>query len=98
MPADYCGGFTIDNIDQFGTLEQINVSFDDPAWDSATTCIYYGDASIGSSAAASASAYAIREAIGNVDSSATVIGSAFRIRVSSGAISGNATASADGWI
>lgn len=64
MPADYCGAFTIDDIDQFGTLEQILVSFDDPAWNSTSTCIFYGDASISGVASASANGYAIRNASG----------------------------------
>lgn len=52
MPVDYCGPFTIDTIDDFGTLEQINVSFDNAVWASADTCIHYTSGSVTSNGTA----------------------------------------------
>jgi hypothetical protein len=95
MPADYCGGFTIDNIDQFGTLEQINVSFDNPVWDSATTCIYYGDASITASASVNADGDAIRNGIASVSCTATVASNGIRIRTTQGSITASGSVSAN---
>ena len=66
MPADYCGAFSIDSIDQFGTLEQILISFDDPIWNSANTCILYGDGSVTANASASANGIRTREGVGSV--------------------------------
>jgi hypothetical protein len=95
MPADYCGGFTIDNIDQFGTLEQINVSFDDPVWNSATTCIYYGDASITASASVGADGDVIRNGIASISCTATVVSDSIRIRTTQGFITASGSVSAD---
>jgi hypothetical protein len=67
MPADYCGPFTIDDIDLFGTLEQINVSFDDPIWNSADTCIRYADGAVAGTGNVNANAFAIRNAVGAVN-------------------------------
>ena len=95
MPADYCGAFTIDSIDQFGTLEQINVSFDDPVWNSASTCIYYGDASVTASASVSADGDAIRFGIGQISGTATAVVSATRTRFCVGSVTASASVSSD---
>ena len=67
MPADYCGPFTIDDIDQFGTLEQINVSFDDASWASTSTCIYYTSGSVTANATVAANGYGIYSTSGLVN-------------------------------
>jgi len=96
MPADYCGAFSIDSIDQFGTLEQILVSFDDPIWNSANTCIVYGDGSVTANASASANGIRTRQGAGSVTANGTVVSSAIRTRTSSGSISATGTAVAEG--
>ena len=89
MPADYCGAFTIDIIDQFGTLEQILISFDNPIWNSPDTCILYGDGSVTANASATANGIRTREGAGSVTANGTVVSDAIRIRVGAGTITAN---------
>ncbi len=97
MPADYCGAFSIDSIDQFGTLEQILVSFDDPIWNSPNTCILYGDGSVTANASASANGIRTRQGAGSVTTDGTVSASAVRTRTSSGSITADCTVTANGF-
>jgi hypothetical protein len=95
MPADYCGPFTIDDIDLFGTLEQINVSFDDPIWNSADTCIRYADGAVAGTGNVNAEAIRTRTAVGAINATGTVAANSIRIRLVTGAITGSGTVVAD---
>ena len=37
--ADICGPFTLDQLDQFGKVDAIQITFDSPIWQSTDTCI-----------------------------------------------------------
>ena len=76
MPADYCGPFTIDDIDLFGTLEQITISFDDPIWNSPNTCVLYGDGAIDGNANVVANGFAIRNGEASIDGTGAVVSDA----------------------
>jgi hypothetical protein len=43
--ADVCGPWTLEGLDQFGTLDSLAFSLDSPIWDSADTCVLSAEAS-----------------------------------------------------
>ncbi len=55
--ADICGPFTLDQLDQFGKVDAIQITFDSPIWQSTDTCITLNTGS--------ASAFSTVIAIGN---------------------------------
>lgn len=55
--ADICGPFSLDQLDQFGKVDAIQITFDSPIWQSTDTCITFNTGS--------ASAFATVIALGN---------------------------------
>ena len=37
--ADICGPFTLDQLDQFGKIDALNITLDSPIWQSPDTCV-----------------------------------------------------------
>lgn len=93
--ADICGPFTLDQLDQFGKVDAIQITFDSPIWQSTDACITFN--------AGSASAFATVIGIGNgilaSQSSVTGIASsalaAIRMRLADGLAAADATVSGD---
>lgn len=87
--ADVCGPWTLEQLDQFGTLDSLPFSLDSDVW--LTACIRDSGGDV--SAVGSATATPSRERIGEgfVTASATVTATGSKELTGSGAISGAAT-------
>jgi hypothetical protein len=93
--ADICGPFTLDQLDQFGKVDAIQITFDSPIWQSTDTCITLN--------AGSASALATVIGIGNgifafqasVTGVAASVLDAIRMRLVEGLAASGATVSGD---
>ena len=57
--ADVCGPFTLEGLDQFGTLDSLAFSLDSSVWTSANTCILEFSSSVTGTAQAIADAIRI---------------------------------------
>jgi hypothetical protein len=94
MPADTCGFTTLESLDEFGSIDNLNYSLDSDIW--ATACVKYGDGSIASSATVSSDSVRQRTGDANISASATVEANGSKVIDSGNAdISASATATAD---
>ena len=93
--ADICGPFTLEDLDQFGNLDSLAFSLDDPIWASADTCIFDVSAATSGSASASSVAYRDRYYSASVDGSATADADFIRERYVNASVSGLASTSID---
>lgn len=78
--ADICGPFTLEDLDQFGTLDSLPFSLDSEVWESPNTCIMFFASDISNTATVSALGGMNVEGSGSIDANATVSANSFRIR------------------
>jgi hypothetical protein len=93
--ADVCGPWTLDQLDAFGTVDSIEITFDSPIWQSADTCILSASASVtgvGDVLAAGNGVFAFSATVTGIG---TLTGQAIRVRLAEGDIVGVATVSGD---
>lgn len=94
--SDICGPFTLEGLDQFGTLDQLPFSLDDAIWESPDTCIMFGTGQADGTATVTASPSRIRIDSGSIDSFASVSASGGLILSASGNITSTGLVTADG--
>lgn len=78
--ADICGPFTLEDLDQFGTLDSLPFSLDSEVWESPNTCIMFFASDISNTATVSALGGMNVEGSGSIEANATVSADSFRIR------------------
>lgn len=94
MPADTCGFTTLESLDAFGSIDNLNYSLDSDIW--ATACVKYGDGAISSSTTVSSDSVRQRTGDANISASAAVEANGSKVIDSGDAdISASASATAD---
>jgi hypothetical protein len=93
--ADVCGPFTLDQLDQFGTVDSITLTFDSPLWQSADTCILSSSATVSALASTTAQGNGIFAFFADVTGTGFSDATASRIRSTSASINGIAIAGVD---
>jgi hypothetical protein len=78
--ADICGPFTLEDLDQFGTLDSLPFSLNSSVWTSTTTCIMFFASDISNTATVSALGGMNVEASGSIEANATLSAEASRTR------------------
>lgn len=94
--ADVCGPWTLDQLDQFGTLDSLNFSLDDPIWSSADTCVLESSASVSATASTTSFGGFLLSGAADIAGSATIDASAGLIFAVDGSATGEATITAVG--
>jgi hypothetical protein len=94
MPADVCGPFTLEQLDEFGDLDSLAFSLDSSVWTDPNVCILYNVGAVTSTADVTGDAYAIRKMDGAVTGTATASSDSIRYRLVDGAVTADATVSA----
>lgn len=93
--SDVCGPWSLEGLDNFGTLDSLAFSLDDPIWNSADTCIVSSGAVINGQGQAQASANATRESQAQITGAGQVVAGADRTRTVLGIITGEGTFTGD---
>ena len=91
--ADVSGPFTLDQLDQFGTMDSLAFSLDSDVWNTLT--IFDAGGSVSSSATTSGTGLRERLVDGSVTGSGSVSSSAIRIQFVDGFVSSSGTVSLD---
>jgi hypothetical protein len=91
--ADVCGPFTLEDLDQFGSLDSLAFSLDSGVWE--TACIYDGSASTTATASVDASGVRQRTSSASIAASGATSLTAYRSRTSSASVSGSGAVSVD---
>lgn len=93
--SDVCGPWDLEGLDNFGTLDSLAFSLDDPIWNSADTCIVSSGAVINGQGQAQASANATRESQAQITGAGQVVAGADRTRTVIGIITGEGNFTGD---
>ena len=94
MPADVCGPFTLEQLDEFGDLDSLAFSLDSSVWTDPNVCILYNTGAVTADATLDASAFAIRSMDGDVTATGTASSDSIRYRLVDGAVTATGSASA----
>jgi len=94
--ADICGPFTLEDLDQFGTLDALPFSLDSSVWESPNTCIMFFAGAVNGTANVTAAPTRITLDSAAIDGTATVLANGARVIAASGSITANGTVTADG--
>ena len=78
--ADICGPFTLEELDQFGTLDSLPFSLNSSVWTSTTTCIMFFASDISNTATVSALGGMSVEGSGSIEVNAMLFANSLRIR------------------
>jgi len=92
VPADVCGFTTLESLDVFGSIDDLNFSLDSAVW--STACFKYGDGVVTTNGTASATPSLLLTSNGTIISVANVDASAGLIVSKEGNIDVSASASA----
>lgn len=93
--ADVCGPFTLEQLDQFGSIDSLAFSLDSEVWESANTCIFDVSASTSASASTDANGYRERFGDASITGNANTQSQAIRIRLDGASISAATNVSLD---
>lgn len=93
--ADVCGPFTLEQLDQFGSLDSLAFSLDSEVWESANTCIFDVSASTTASATTTANGYRERFGDASVTGNASTQSQAIRVRLDGASVSTSTSVALD---
>ena len=94
--SDICGPFSLEELDQFGTLDALPFSLDSEIWESPNTCIMFFAGTVNGAANVTAAPTRVRLDSAAISGAATVSGLGGLILSGTGSITANGTVTADG--
>lgn len=93
--SDVCGPFTLDQLDVFGSIDNLNISLDSEIWLSADTCVLQSSGAISGQGEVTAQAGVIRGGEAVITGSGALSADGFRQRLGEAVLTGSGSLTAD---